>query len=220
MLKPAEYGRNLTAPSAPRADRSPAINPSAMSGHSSRMQIAAGLLRISSPSPNPSSARPMARRTTPTSAGSAVPSPRSGESPDRALPRSQHTATVTTVSTNVIVTWTIGLASKGRSRSGIAANVGRIVLWANSLVTAIVATTPSSIAVTMTSPPTSPARSSPAQNSSANAVVRIVTTSGKATATSASTQVTVTVDTLIHSLRMASITTGLPTGTPGRPQSP
>ena len=42
-----------------------------MSGHSRRMQIAAALLRMSSPSPYPSSVRPTARTTTPMSAANA-----------------------------------------------------------------------------------------------------------------------------------------------------
>ena len=42
-------------------------------------------------------------------------------------PASQPTTTIETVTVTAIATWTIGLARSGRSRSGIAANVGRIV---------------------------------------------------------------------------------------------
>ena len=56
------------------------------------------------------------------------------------------------VSTTAMTTWTIGLASSGRQRSGMAANVGRIVPWLNSLVIPMLATTPSSIAATIVVP--------------------------------------------------------------------
>ena len=45
MLNPAEYGSSFTAPSAPATLSSPAIRPSAISGHSSSRQIVAAVLR-------------------------------------------------------------------------------------------------------------------------------------------------------------------------------
>ena len=66
-------------------------------------------------------------------------------------------------------------------------------------------TTASSIADTIVSPATRPARSSPVSGSSVKTAVRTVTSNGKTTATMARIQFTRSVETLIHSLRMASI---------------
>ena len=122
----------------------------------------------------------MASSTTPTSA---APAPSSSDAGSSAIapPTSHETTTMATVTTMAMATWTIGLASSGRQRSGMAANVGRIVPWLNSLVMPMLAMTPSSMAATIVVPEMTSARSA-ATMSSANSAVSTVTTTGNRTA--------------------------------------
>ena len=74
----------------------------------------------------------------------------------------------------------------------------------------IVARTPSSRALSQPNPPIKSATSADVKNSSLSPATSAVTTIGKATATMTRILLTVSVDSLIHSLRMASIITDHP----------
>src|SRR4029079_18691739 len=104
-----------------------------------------------------------------------------------------------------------------RSLDGVAAYVGRIVLWVYSDVRPIAGTTPSSMDSTTLMPITNSAISAPSFGPSGtlpNVAASVTTTKGNRNAPATRILCDRIVRSLIHSERIVRFTPDLPTGTP------